>query len=71
MTLHLICAFQAIIVPDKRAAVFFHYFFLQIPQIAEIRRKANKTTTPRPPVRYISQTLTSFELYSCEARMGL
>ena len=36
MTLHLICAFQVIKLPNERVVALFHYFFLKFLHIAEI-----------------------------------
>ena len=49
----------------------FHPFFLQFVRIAEIGQKVNNTTTSRPPVPYILQILTTFNLYSGKPRVSL
>ena len=48
MTLHLTCAFEIIMLPDKNVKVLFHHFFLQF-----------HFTTLIPPVPCISQILTT------------
>ena len=60
MTLHLMCAFEVVTLPNKRAITLFHYFFLQIARIVEIHQKANNTTTSRTLVSCSSQKLATF-----------
>ena len=71
MILHLTCAFEVIILPNKRVKALFHHFFLQFVRIADIGQKAHNTTASRPLVPCISQVLTTFNLYFDRARMGL
>ena len=60
MTLHLICVFEATILPNERAIVLFHHFFLQTVHISKICQKVRNTTTSRPPVQCISQNIENF-----------
>ena len=66
----LICAFEAIISPNKKVIALFHHFFLQFLHIAEIDQKAHNTGTLIHPVPSISQILTTFILCSGRARTG-
>ena len=70
MTLHLVCAYEVIILPSKSYSTF-HHFFLQFLHVAEIGQKAHNTRNLIPPILCISQLLTTFNLYSGRARMGL
>ena len=70
MTLHLTCAFELIMMPNKRVIAFFHHFFLQFVHIAEIGQTTHNTKTSRPPVPCISPIFTIFNLCSSRARMG-
>ena len=71
MTLHITCAFQVITLTDERVIALFHDFFLQFLHIVEIDQKAHNTITSRPPVSYILQILTTFNLYSGRPGVGL
>ena len=57
--------------PNERVIALFHHFFLQFRHIVEIGQKVHNTTTSRPPVPCILQILTTFNLYSGRARVGL
>ena len=57
MTLHLNCAFEVIILRNKKIIIaLFHHFFLQFVHIDEIRQKVHNTTA-------------TFNLYSGGARV--
>ena len=71
LTLHLACVFEVIILPNKIVIALFHHFFLHFLYIAEISLKARNTRNLITPVSYISEILTTFNLYSGRARMGL
>ena len=71
MLLHLTCAFEVITLSNERVIALFHHFFLQFRHIIEVDRKADNTTTSRPPVPCILQISTTFNLYSGRPRVGL
>ena len=71
LTSHLTCAFEVIILPNKKVEVHFHHFFLQFLHIAKISQKVHNTGTLIHPVASISQILTTFNFYSGRARIGL
>ena len=71
MTLDLTCAFEVIILPNKRVMALFHHFFSPFVHIPEISQKAHNTTTSRTPVPCILQILTTFNSYSGRPNMGL
>ena len=56
---------------NERVIALFYHFFLQFLHIVEIDQKAHNTTTSRPPVPFILQILTTFNLYSGRPRVGL
>ena len=68
MLLHLTCAFEIITLPNERVIAPHHHFFLQFRHIVEINQKSH---TLRPPVPFILQILTNFNLYSGRPRVGL
>ena len=70
-TLHLKCALEVIILPNKKVIALFHQFFLQFLLFAEIGQKGYNSRTLIPPVPRISQILTTFNLFSGRASMCL
>ena len=67
MILGITCAFEAIVLTNKKVRALF----LTISIIAEISQKVHNTRTLIPPVQCMSQILTTFNLYSGIAMVGL
>ena len=67
MILGITCAFEAIMLTNKNVRALF----LTISIIAEISQKVHNTRTLIPPVQCMSQILTTFNLYSGKAMVGL
>ena len=67
MILRITCAFEAIMLPDKEV----RSLFLTISTITEISQKVHFTRTLIPPVQCMSQILTTFNMYSGRAMVGL
>ena len=64
MILGVTCAFEVIMLPNKKDRALFL-------TIAEISLKVHNTRTLIPPVQCMSQILTTFNLYSGRAMLGL
>ena len=71
MTFHLTRAFEVIKLSNVRVIALFHHFFLQFVHVTEISQKVHSATASRPPVLCILQILTTVDLYSDRAMMGL
>ena len=67
MILGITGAFEVIMLPDKKVRALF----LTIFTIAEISQKVHNNRTLIPLIQCISQILTTFNLYSGRAMMGL
>ena len=67
MILGITCAFEAIMLPDKKV----RSLLLTISTITEIRQKVHFTRTLITPVQCMSHILTTFNMYSGRAMVGL
>ena len=67
MILGITGAFEVMMLPDKKVRALF----LTIFTITEISLKVHNTRTLIPLVQCMSQILTTFNLYSCRAVVGL